>query len=55
MRSLFGRTNREVTAPSWMTGAVEIASGIVLTPDRIWIFGFGLAVLVMMAAIIRFT
>ncbi len=55
VRSLFGPTNREVTSPSWMTGAVELTTGVVLTSNRIWIIGFGVAVLTLVALIIRFT
>ncbi len=55
VRSLFGPTNRDVTAPSWMTGAVELTTGVVLTNNRIWIIGFGIAVLALVAIIIRFT
>jgi len=55
VRSIFGPTNREVTPPSWMTGSVELASGLALTTNRIWIIGFGLAVLLAMVAVTRFT
>jgi urea transport system permease protein len=55
VRSIFGPTNREVTPPSWMTGSVELASGVALTTNRIWIVGFGLAVLAAMALALRFT
>ncbi|MFM8682006.1 MAG: urea ABC transporter permease subunit UrtB [Alphaproteobacteria bacterium] len=55
VRSLFGPTNREVSAPAWMTGSVEIATGVVLTANRIWIVLFGLAVLAAMAIVLRFT
>ncbi len=55
VRSLFGPTNRVVTPPGWMTGAIEIAGGIVLTTNRIWIIGFGVAVLVAMMLLLRFT
>ena len=55
VRSLFGATNRVVVPPSWMTGSVEIVGGIVLTTNRIWIVGFGVAVLAAMAIVLRFT
>jgi urea transport system permease protein len=55
VRSIFGPTNREVTPPSWMTGSVELASGLAITTNRIWIIGFGLAVLLAMVAVTRFT
>ena len=55
VRSLFGATNRVVAPPSWMTGSIEIAGGIVLTTNRIWIIGFGIAVLAAMTVVVRFT
>jgi len=55
VRSLFGATNRIVAPPSWMTGSIEIAGGIVLTTNRIWIIGFGITVLAAMTAVVRFT
>ena len=36
VRSIFGPTNREVIAPSWMSGSIEITGGLVLTNNRIW-------------------
>ncbi len=44
VRSAFGSTNREVTSPSWMSGTMEIASGIALTQNRVVIILFGLIV-----------
>lgn len=55
VRSLFGPTNREVTPPGWMTGSLEVFSGVAITTNRLWIIGFGLAVLALMAIVIRFT
>ncbi|MGE0734071.1 MAG: urea ABC transporter permease subunit UrtB [Alphaproteobacteria bacterium] len=45
IRLIFGPTNREVSAPSWMTGSVDIA-GVALTQNRIWIIVFGILVLI---------
>lgn len=45
VRSIFGPTNREVGNPSWMSGAVEVAGGLTLTYNRIWIILFSLIVL----------
>ena len=55
VRSIFGPTNREVGNPEWMSGAIELAGGVVLTYNRIWIIVFALAVLAGVAALIRFT
>ena len=44
VRVAFGSTNREVTSPSWMSGTMEIASGIALTQNRVVIILFGLIV-----------
>jgi urea transport system permease protein len=55
VRSLFGPTNREVSSPSWMTGAIELTGGITITQNRIWIILFSLAVLGLIVAITRFT
>ncbi len=55
IRSIFGPTNQEVGNPSWMSGAIETSTGLVLTYNRIWIIVFSLAVLVMLALIARKT
>lgn len=55
IRTLFGPTNQEVGNPSWMSGAIETSTGLVLTYNRIWIIVFSLAVLVMLALIARKT
>jgi urea transport system permease protein len=44
VRSLFGPTNKEVSIPPWMSGAMELSGGLVLTYNRIWIFAFCLCV-----------
>jgi urea transport system permease protein len=55
VRSIFGPTNREVAAPSWMTGAIDLGGGIIITQNRIWIILFGLAVLAGIVLITRYT
>ncbi|HJS30815.1 MAG TPA: urea ABC transporter permease subunit UrtB [Alphaproteobacteria bacterium] len=55
VRSIFGPTNREVATPSFMTGAIEIAGGVTITQNRIWIIVFGLIVLAAVMLIIRYT
>ncbi len=44
VRTIFGPTNREVGNPEWMTGAIELAGGVALTYNRIWIIVFALVV-----------
>ena len=55
VRTVFGPTNQEVSSPDWMSGAFELAGGISITYNRIWIFVFALAVLGAVALLIRFT
>jgi urea transport system permease protein len=54
VRSIFGPTNRVVTSPSWMTGAIDVM-GVSLTQNRIWIIVFGLLVLFVVIAVMRYT
>jgi urea transport system permease protein len=49
VRTAFGPTNREVGAPSWMSGAFEVGP-INITYGRLWIICFTLAVFVASAA-----
>jgi urea transport system permease protein len=44
VRTIFGPTNREVGNPSWMTGAFDLAGGVALTYNRMWIIVFSLVV-----------
>ncbi|GAB4391706.1 MAG: urea ABC transporter permease subunit UrtB [Kiloniellaceae bacterium] len=53
VRSIFGPTNREVGNPSWMSGAWEVAGGLTLTYNRIWIIFFALLVFALLMALIR--
>lgn len=55
VRTLFGPTNQEVGNPSWMSGAIETSTGLVLTYNRIWIIVFSLGVLAMLALVARKT
>jgi urea transport system permease protein len=54
VRSLFGAANREVGAPSWMSGAFEIG-GLSLTYNRIGIILFSLAVFATLLLVLRRT
>jgi urea transport system permease protein len=53
IRSLFGPTNQEVSNPSWMSGAIEMGHGLVLTYNRIWIICFSLLVLAAIGLLLR--
>lgn len=54
VRTIFGPTNREVGAPSWMSGAFDIGQ-ITITYNRLWIIIFTLAVFVILLLMLRFT
>ncbi|WP_373506629.1 urea ABC transporter permease subunit UrtB, partial [Thiocapsa sp.] len=55
VRTIFGPSNREVGNPSWMSGAVEVAGGLTLTYNRIWIIVFSLVVFTVLTVLIRRT
>jgi urea transport system permease protein len=54
VRTTFGPTNREVSAPSWMSGAFEVGH-LTITYNRLWIICFSLAVFFALQAMLRFT
>jgi urea transport system permease protein len=54
VRSTFGPTNREVSNPSWVSGAFELGQ-ITITYNRLWILCFTLAVFALLLAMLRFT
>jgi urea transport system permease protein len=54
VRTIFGPTNKEVSNPSWMSGAFEIGQ-INVTYNRLWIICFTLAVFSALLALLRFT
>jgi urea transport system permease protein len=54
VRTVFGPTNREVGAPSWMSGAFDVGL-INITYGRLWIIVFTLIVFVALLALLRFT
>jgi urea transport system permease protein len=54
VRTAFGPTNREVGAPSWMSGAFEIGQ-INITYGRLWIVCFTMLVFVGLLCLLRFT
>jgi urea transport system permease protein len=55
VRSVFGPTNREVTTPSWMSGALDVTSGLALTNNRIAILIFAALVFAALTLVIRKT
>ena len=54
VRTIFGATNREVSNPSWMSGAFELGQ-ISITWNRLWIVVFALAVFAALYFIINRT
>jgi len=54
VRTVFGPTNREVGAPSWMSGAFTVGQ-INITYGRLWIIVFTLMVFVGLLGLLRFT
>lgn len=54
VRTIFGPTNREVGAPSWMSGAFEVGQ-LNITYGRLWIICFTLIVFVALLGMLRFT
>jgi urea transport system permease protein len=54
VRTGFGPTNREVSSPSWMSGAFELGH-ITITYNRLWIICFSLVVFVALIGLLRFT
>jgi urea transport system permease protein len=54
VRTAFGPTNREVGAPSWMSGAFELGQ-ITITYNRLWIICFSLFVFVALIGLLRLT
>ncbi len=54
VRSIFGPTNREVSNPSWMSGAFELGQ-MTITYNRLWIVVGALIVFLMLIAVLRYT
>src|SRR5207237_4740769 len=54
VRTGFGPTNREVGAPSWMSGAFELGQ-MTITYNRLWIIVFTLIVFVALLGLLRLT
>ncbi|TCT09250.1 amino acid/amide ABC transporter membrane protein 1 (HAAT family) [Tepidamorphus gemmatus] len=54
VRTMFGPTNRQVGAPSWMSGAFELG-GMAITYNRLVIVLFALTVLLLLVAALKYT
>jgi urea transport system permease protein len=54
VRVAFGASNREVGAPSWMSGSFDVG-GMSITYGRLWIIVFTLAVFMLLLMTLRFT
>lgn len=54
VRTIFGPTNREVGAPSYMSGAFDFL-GLSITYGRLWIIVFSLAVFAVLLLLMRLT
>ncbi|HSI42494.1 MAG TPA: urea ABC transporter permease subunit UrtB [Xanthobacteraceae bacterium] len=54
VRTVFGPTNREVGAPSWMSGTVDVGH-LAVTYGRLWIIVFSFAVFIALLAVLRLT
>src|SRR4029077_7312964 len=52
VRPIFGPTNREVGAPSWMSGAFQVGQ-ITITYGRLWIVVFALLVFATLMLLLR--
>jgi urea transport system permease protein len=54
VRTIFGPTNRDVSAPSYMSGGFEFL-GLAITYNRFWIILFALVVFAVLLLILRYT
>ena len=54
VRTAFGPNNREVGAPSWMSGAFQVGQ-LTITYNRLWIIVFTLLVFVALLGLLRLT
>ena len=54
VRTAFGPTNKEVSNPSWMSGAFDLGQ-LNITYNRLWIICFTLAIFVGLLGLLRFT
>lgn len=55
VRTIFGPTNKEVSTPSWLSGAWEITGGLSITYNRLAIIFFALIVLFFLMLVLKKT
>ena len=55
VRIIFGPSNVEVATPDWMSGTVEIVTGLSLTLNRLTIVFFALMVFLLLALVVRYS
>ncbi len=53
VRSIFGPTNKSVTTPSWMSGAIDFSNGLSFTLNRVAILAFALTIFVGLMLLIK--
>ena len=54
VRTVFGPTNRDVSATSWMDGAFRVGQ-MSITNNRLWIIAFAAVVFIALLAVLRYT
>ena len=55
VRSIFTPLNRAVSTPSWMSGSLEIVSGLEITLNRLFVLGFSVLVFLILLFVLRRT
>jgi urea transport system permease protein len=55
VRSIFSPLNKSVTAPSWLSGSLEINGALSLTYNRLYIIAFSLIVLLLLVFLLKKT
>ena len=55
VRSIFSPLNRSVITPDWMSGALEVNAALSLTYNRLTIIVFTIVLLLMIAALLRYS
>ena len=55
VRTIFSPLNRSVVSPDWMSGSLEVAQGLSITYNRLYIFVFALLVFAVLLAIMQKT
>jgi urea transport system permease protein len=54
VRTIFGANNRQVTAPNFMSGSIELG-GLSITSGRLWIIGLAIVVFMALQFVLRAT